>query len=71
MPRYDLGEKRIAGTAEVRESLIKGWGEEKERERVYATQRELHKKNTSPEALIGKMREARYWEFLQPVALKV
>lgn len=48
MPRYDLGEKRIAGTAEVRESLIKGWGRRK-REREYMQHKGNYTRKTLPQ----------------------
>lgn len=54
----------IIGTAEGRET----WSWRKVRQS--GAHRYKHKKNSSPKPLCGKMREAEFQEFLQPVGLK-
>lgn len=65
----DLGEKWITDAAEKSHGLEKElWGGRCERKGTY---KGMHMANISPEPLAWKMRGAAFYEFFQPVELKV
>ena len=68
MKRYDLGKKSIMGAVEgalVTERGRRETERECEREREGEEHKEgLHKENTSPKPLMGKIRRAYFCEFL-------